>query len=346
MSNEIKVPGKSVSKKSGEFTLQMLDQVDAMLAYWDKDLVCRIANNAYLDWFGRTKEEMIDRMRIDELLGPLLYKKNLPHIKAALLGNKQLFEREIPIPGGDVARDSLASYTPDIVNGEVLGFFVHVADVTYLKNLEKEIAIVKRDSLRKIIENEEQEKRYLVDILRESINQQLAGCKMAIEREQKKGIHIDLYDDIGLRMTGIIKEINLLCQDLVPTEIEMIGLVETLGLHIKNLSRQQDKKIHFVSGANGIEEIRLADKYSVFRIIQNLLKIFVAFDAVTNLEVSLIFNEPQVTIRLRTDAKISLDKRLKEYHSVVCRVEYYSGKIRELLSDEESILETEFLLTG
>jgi hypothetical protein len=38
-----------------------------MLAYWDKDLICRYANSAYVDWFGKTKEEMINNIRIDEL---------------------------------------------------------------------------------------------------------------------------------------------------------------------------------------------------------------------------------------------------------------------------------------
>jgi PAS domain S-box-containing protein len=113
------------------------NHVSAMLAYWDKDLICRFANTAYLDWFGKRSEEMIDTITIKELLGPL-YESNLPYINGALNGTVQTFEREISPPHGG-KRYSIANYFPDIVNGEVQGFFVHVADVTPLKHLEIEL---------------------------------------------------------------------------------------------------------------------------------------------------------------------------------------------------------------
>lgn len=117
--------------------LRVTDHITAMLAYWDKNLVCRFANSVYVEWFGKKKEDMIDKITIKELLGPL-YEKNLPYITGALKGEIQTFEREIPLPSGG-SRHSLANYYPDIVNGEVLGFFVHVADVTPLKLLENEL---------------------------------------------------------------------------------------------------------------------------------------------------------------------------------------------------------------
>lgn len=117
--------------------LLVAENVSAMLAYWDKNLICRFANSAYRQWFGRTRDEMVDRMHIRELLGPELYQKNLPFIMGALEGRAQTFEREIPRPSGGT-RHSLANYYPDIVNGEVLGFIVHVADISAVKELEAE----------------------------------------------------------------------------------------------------------------------------------------------------------------------------------------------------------------
>lgn len=118
--------------------LRVADHVSAMLAYWDKNLICRFANTAYRDWFGKTREEMVGKMTIQELLGPIYY-KNLPYILGALEGKAQTFEREIPIPDGGGTRHSIANYFPDIVDGEVKGFFVHVADITNLKLLEREL---------------------------------------------------------------------------------------------------------------------------------------------------------------------------------------------------------------
>ncbi len=84
-------------------------------------------------------------MSMKELLGPL-YELNLPYILGALRGEKQVFERQIPLPGGGF-RESIATYTPDIIDGEVRGFSVHVADVTMLREREAalERALRERD---------------------------------------------------------------------------------------------------------------------------------------------------------------------------------------------------------
>jgi PAS domain S-box-containing protein len=126
-----------IQSRLNSLGLSVADHVSAMLAYWDKDLICRFANTAYLDWFGKNREEMIDKITIKELLGPL-YEKNLPYITGALEGTIQTFERDITTPTGEV-RSALANYFPEIENGEVKGFFVHVADITPIKLLEEEI---------------------------------------------------------------------------------------------------------------------------------------------------------------------------------------------------------------
>lgn len=123
--------------QSLDISLRVSDNVRAMLAYWDKDLLCRFANNAYIEWFGKTREEMVDKITIDQLLGPL-FEKNLPYIQNVLAGEPQTFEREIILPGGEV-RHSLANYYPDIIDGEVVGFFAHVADISAVKKMKIQI---------------------------------------------------------------------------------------------------------------------------------------------------------------------------------------------------------------
>jgi PAS domain S-box-containing protein len=116
-----------------EAALWAVNHVPGMVAYWDAKQKCVFSNNAYREWFGKTPEQMVG-MSMEELLGPL-YEKNLPHIRAALLGEKQVFERQIPLPGGEI-RDSIATYTPDILDGCVRGFSVQVTDVTILRQRE------------------------------------------------------------------------------------------------------------------------------------------------------------------------------------------------------------------
>jgi len=108
-----------------------------MLAYWDKDQRCRFANAAYESWFGVKAEELVGRSMRD-LLGPI-YPLNLPYIEAALRGDTQDFEREIPDPQGGPPRQSQAHYLPHIVAGEVQGFGVMVTDISRQKTVEAEL---------------------------------------------------------------------------------------------------------------------------------------------------------------------------------------------------------------
>ena len=73
---------------------KMLNALPAMVGYWDRDLRNRLANHAYVDFFGKTPEEM-QGIHISEVLGPELYERNLPFMEGALGGEPQLFDREI-----------------------------------------------------------------------------------------------------------------------------------------------------------------------------------------------------------------------------------------------------------
>lgn len=114
---------------------RVVDHIPSMLAFWDTSQRCRFANRAYERWFGVTPESLIGK-HISELLGPL-YALNQPYIEAALRGEVQEFEREIPDPAGGPPRLSVASYIPDVVDGVVRGFCVLVVDVSALKRVQQ-----------------------------------------------------------------------------------------------------------------------------------------------------------------------------------------------------------------
>ena len=114
----------------------MLDALPAMVGYWDREFRNRMANAAYIEFFGKSPEELFGT-HIRDLLGEELYAKNLPYMEGALAGRKQLFDREIRTPTGEV-RYTQASYIPDIADGEVRGFFVLVTDITERRRIEEE----------------------------------------------------------------------------------------------------------------------------------------------------------------------------------------------------------------
>lgn len=118
--------------------LFVTDHVEAMLAYWDKDLICRFANKAYGSWFGKSPVEMVGKMTLPELLGPI-YLLNKEFIEGALLGERQTFERTITRPDGR-ASFSLANYYPHLEGNLVRGFVAHVVDISEVKVLQQELS--------------------------------------------------------------------------------------------------------------------------------------------------------------------------------------------------------------
>ncbi|MFC5454161.1 PAS domain-containing protein [Prosthecobacter fluviatilis] len=105
----------------------IINQIHALIAYWDADERCVFSNRAYQTWFRKSPEQMTD-ISMQDLLGPVVYSQNLPHIRAALRGEKQVFERQLT-DSGDITRRFVATYTPDVAEGTVRGFSVHATEL-------------------------------------------------------------------------------------------------------------------------------------------------------------------------------------------------------------------------
>ncbi|TGM89771.1 PAS domain S-box protein [Leptospira licerasiae] len=117
--------------------LSLINALPDMIGYWDSNLINRLANDAYQNWFGIEAKKIVGS-HMKAVLGDELFKLNFPYIQGVLKGETQLFERKIPSPDGESFRYSLAKYIPDFRNGEVVGFSVIVSDISELKNAEAE----------------------------------------------------------------------------------------------------------------------------------------------------------------------------------------------------------------
>jgi diguanylate cyclase (GGDEF)-like protein/PAS domain S-box-containing protein len=120
--------------ESQRFIKAITDAIPGLVAYWDKELRCRFANKAYEDWFGRRPDELVG-VSLRDLLGEHVFGLNAVYIEGALAGQEQQFERQLTKADGSIGH-TWAHYIPDLVNGEVRGFFVTVSDVTALKSTQ------------------------------------------------------------------------------------------------------------------------------------------------------------------------------------------------------------------
>lgn len=123
-----------------QFIHSIVDNVPNMIGYWDRDLHCRYANNAYREWFGKSPEEIVG-MTFRDLAGEHLFALNQPHIHRVLAGEHQRFERTLNKASGNVGH-IIGHYIPDFdVDGTVKGFAIQSSEVTLLKETEAKLEL-------------------------------------------------------------------------------------------------------------------------------------------------------------------------------------------------------------
>ena len=131
------------AQASEERLRQISDNVPAMIAYWDRDVICRFANQAHFDRFGLTPEQLVGMSMEDVIafrratIGRVDESRRI-RVAAALRGERQLFDQS------DVGKDGTlrhwqTEYLPHWSGDQVVGFFVLIVDVTQRKITEERL---------------------------------------------------------------------------------------------------------------------------------------------------------------------------------------------------------------
>jgi diguanylate cyclase (GGDEF)-like protein/PAS domain S-box-containing protein len=114
------------------------NNIPAMIGYWNRNLVCEFANEAYREWFGHAPERIVG-MSMRELLGAAHFNAIELYLRLALRGHAQRFERSMKRAGGEIAFLDVR-YLPDVEEGgAVRGFYVLVTDMTESRLVRMEL---------------------------------------------------------------------------------------------------------------------------------------------------------------------------------------------------------------
>jgi PAS domain S-box-containing protein len=120
------------------FNRMVTDSLPGRVAYWDEEFRCRYANRGFLEWAGRTSDEVIGRTDA-EIFGPQFVSRHGPRMRAALGGHAQHFERKQTGADGATTFHQV-HYIPDEPEpGHVVGVYVMAFDITALKRAEGEL---------------------------------------------------------------------------------------------------------------------------------------------------------------------------------------------------------------
>ena len=115
----------------------ILDAIPSLIGYWDRAQRNCFANQAYSAWFGLDPGAM-HGMHISQVMGDR-YPRQRPLIEAVLRGQAQRFELAIPMQVGTGLRQVLVQFLPDLVDGQVLGFYAILHDITAAKLAEQKL---------------------------------------------------------------------------------------------------------------------------------------------------------------------------------------------------------------
>ncbi|MCW5655063.1 PAS domain S-box protein [Hydrogenophaga sp.] len=168
----MKNSGASARNDASESLLRSItNRIPARLAYYDKDLICRFANDAHASRYGKQPEEMVGS-HLSQVVRPEILSDILPRVAQALSGQAQTFEAE------RVAADGTRNYfevhyIPDFQNGEVEGIFIELHDISERRRTEEFVLHANQDLEERVRERSaelfasEQRYRLMVDAIQD-----------------------------------------------------------------------------------------------------------------------------------------------------------------------------------
>jgi PAS domain S-box-containing protein len=122
----------------------IVDGLPSLVAYWDPQLVIRVANKAHGEWFG-VDAEQLKGDSFERLLLPTVFAALRPRIEAALNGQPQRCEFSLPRRDGAGERHVLAHFLPDVLDDKVQGLCALMHDITELTEQRRVLEAERKD---------------------------------------------------------------------------------------------------------------------------------------------------------------------------------------------------------
>lgn len=197
----------------------LADNVPALFSYIDLDRRYQFLNKRYEELFDRGDDELRG-MSVEDLLGSEGYAKVRPFLDQALVGQSVSFEYTLKFPGNGT-KHLVGQYVPDRNDqGQVVGVFVLMTDVTALKTTE--------GLLRE----------------REAQLRELGTRLLQAQEEERRRISRDLHDDVMQRMGALTLELYGLASSTSLQDVTLQSQLTSCGASAEQLTTDLQRIAH------------------------------------------------------------------------------------------------------
>ena len=120
------------------FLQTITDNVPVQMAFYDRDLICQLANASYARWLNLPQASLVG-LHLSQVARPQDFASAQAHLSAALAGEAQRFEGQRTFPDGTSFYASI-EYTPYWRDGVVQGIIIQLMDISERKASEDQVS--------------------------------------------------------------------------------------------------------------------------------------------------------------------------------------------------------------
>jgi PAS domain S-box-containing protein len=221
----------------------------------DKDGVFQRMNATELKWLGYTKDEIVGKRKLADLLTPdafVKFQQNFPHFKKT--GELHDLEMDLICKDGAVLPVMINASAIRDPEGNFIASRTTVYDITERKKMDQErFAFLKRleETARNLVASQETARRRLSSELHDRTSPNLAAISInlniiASELSQQHATEIsERLEDTSALIADTTTSIREICADMRPPLLDYAGLTATLESYVQQFERRTGIKVQF-----------------------------------------------------------------------------------------------------
>ncbi|HVG12508.1 MAG TPA: PAS domain S-box protein [Flavisolibacter sp.] len=314
-----------------------LDFAGVIFLVLKPDQTVELINNRGCAILGYAKEEIEGRNWFDSFLPPEAKEDSKLEFSKLLAGEVQpgeQYENTVLTREGDIRLIQWHNASLRDDDGRIVGTLSSGQDVSDTKLLQTRLAQQEAEKRKQLIsavlEAQEKERQEIAYELHDNVNQILTSCKLLLEQELQEGKGSTYVSNTYQYIQSAITEIRGLSHQLSPSQLNDLGLEESILDLIERINTFAVINIHLAFRAADEEQfVEPALAISLLRIVQEHLNNIVKHSGADQASITLDLSGTTADLEIR-DNGVGFDlkdaKRGLGINNIYNRTEFHSGQ--------------------